>query len=118
MPLADIFFIASCIVAPGTLISMLAFARISVRRIERDMKSDGLPRPCPWDGPGLRIAAYMYAIGLPVSRFNSESDPMIDVKLVRSYAKPVDVKLSQMTMLFLFLLLLLIVLDLSFGFMD
>ena len=59
-------------------------------RIERQIKADGLPRPCPWDGPGARIVWYACAISFPVGRFNRIDDPTINVPLVRSYATPVD----------------------------
>jgi hypothetical protein len=86
----DWFLLFSLVVAMSTFLSILAFGRLSMGRIERKMKMDGLPRPCPWDGPGARIIWYAYAIGLPVGRFNSERDPFIDVPLVRRYARPTD----------------------------
>src|SRR5690554_2008907 len=67
-------------------ISWLIFRRLTMGRIERQIKADGLPRPCPWDGPGARIMWYAYAIALPVGRLNRVDDPFINVPLVRSYA--------------------------------
>ena len=74
----------------------LLFARISMARIERDMKDDGVIRPCPWDGIGGRAVWYAFAIGLPISAFNPRHDPLIDVPLVRQYAKPIDSTLGLM----------------------
>lgn len=71
-------------------ISWLIFSRFTVTRIEKAIKQDGLPRPCQWDGPGARILWYAYAISLPIGRFNQIDDPLIDVALVRRYAKPAD----------------------------
>ncbi len=71
-------------------ISTLVFGRLSMAAIEKRIKQDGQPRPCPWDGPGARIIWYAYAIGLPISRLNRADDPMIDVGLVRKYATSAD----------------------------
>ena len=86
----DWFFLISGLVGVAMLISMLMFGRLSMATIEKKIKRDGLPRPCPWDGPGARIVWYAYAIGLPVGRLNRIDDPMIDVGLVRQYATAAD----------------------------
>ena len=72
-------------------IAWISFARLTMARIEREIKRDGLPRPCPWDGPGARALWYASAISLPVGRFNRADNPMIDVPLVRKYATRADV---------------------------
>lgn len=71
-------------------ISWLTFGRFTMSRIEREIKAEGLPRPCPWDGPGARILWYAYAIAIPIGRFNRADDPTINAPLVRSYTKPAD----------------------------
>lgn len=67
-------------------ISWIAFARISMARIERRIVDDGEPRPCPWDGPGIRVIWYAWAITVPVGRFNPLDDPLMDVQGVRRHA--------------------------------
>lgn|SRR5690625_1997732 len=84
------YLVISLIIIIIMFISMLAFGRLSMATIEKKIKRDGLPRPCPWDGPGARIIWYAYAIGLPVGRLNRIDDPMIDVGLVRKYATAAD----------------------------
>ena len=86
----DWFFLISGFVGVAMLISMLTFGRLTMAVIEKNIKRDGLPRPCPWDGPGARIIWHAYAIGLPVGRLNRIDDPMIDVGLVRKYATAAD----------------------------
>lgn len=70
--------------------SWLLFARLTMARIERDLKADGYPRPAPWDGVGGRAVWYAWAIALPVGPWNLPNDPMINVKLVRRYANRSD----------------------------
>lgn len=78
--------------------SWLLFGRFTMARIERELKKEGIPRPCPWDGPGARIVWYAWAIAVPVGRFNKLDDPMIDVGLVRERSTAPD-KLLAATML-------------------
>ena len=73
-----------------TFLSWLCFARLSMARIEREMKRDGLSRSSAWDGVGLRVLWYVYAIVLPVGDWNRADDPMIDVPTVRRYATRFD----------------------------
>ncbi|WP_404362306.1 hypothetical protein [Marinobacter sp.] len=70
--------------------SWIAFARLSMARIEREMNKDGLTRPSSWDGLGLRVLWYLYAIVLPVGDWNRADDPLIDVPAVRRYATRFD----------------------------
>lgn len=68
-------------------------------RIEKTLKADGKPRPCPWDGPGARIVWYAWAIALPIGRWNPLDDPFIDVELVRQYANDFDRALAKIMVL-------------------
>lgn len=89
-PMPDWFFWSFGIAMAVMFASWLVFGRLTTARIEREIRKDGLPRPCPWDGPGARIVWYAWAIALPVGRFNRLDDPMIDVSLVRRYATRID----------------------------
>lgn len=73
----------------ATFISWIFFGR-RMARIERAIRGDGKPRPCPWDGPGARIVWYAWAIALPVGRWNPLDDPFIEVQVVRDYANDLD----------------------------
>ena len=75
-------------------ISWIAFARVTMARIERQIKADGLPRPAQWDGVGYRVLWYLHAIIFPVGIWNRLDDPLIDVPLVRSYATQKDIMLG------------------------
>ncbi|MEJ2669829.1 MAG: hypothetical protein P8077_06105 [Gammaproteobacteria bacterium] len=90
--LERIIFCSGGIAFIFTAISWISFARLSMARMERDMKADGLPRPCPWDGPGVRVLWIARAISVPVGWFNSAGDPSIDVLTVRKYATANDKK--------------------------
>lgn len=69
--------------------SWMFFGR-RMARIEKAIKRDGKPRPCPWDGPGARIVWYAWALAFPVGRLNPLDDPFIDVQLVRRYSNHID----------------------------
>lgn len=106
----DVFFTILGILFFAMAFFWIGFARLTMARIEREMKRDGLTRPSAWDGVGYRALWYAYAIVLPVGDWNRRDDPFIDVPTVRSYAKPFDRKLGLLFMisgfLFLFLVLL------------
>lgn len=78
------------VVIMTTFISWLLFARMSMARIERQMREDGLAQQAPWDGVGLRVLWYASAIAFPVGIFNPANDPLIDVPTVRRYATQKD----------------------------
>ena len=86
----DWFMLGALITGMTVFLSWLIFGRFTMGRIEREINADGLPRPCAWDGPGVRVLWYAFAIAIPVGRANRTDDPTIDVPLVRSYATPTD----------------------------
>lgn len=96
--LVNLFFLVFGLLAMITFISWIAFARLSMARIEREMRADGLPRPCPWDGVGGRAIWYAWAIALPIGPWNRLNDPLIDVPRVRQYASRRDVILGRWLM--------------------
>lgn len=88
---AEGIFVAVSLVAVGAMsVSWIAFARLSMARIEREMCRDGLPRSSRWDGIGARVVWYAWAIVLPVGIANPADDPLIDVLTVRRYATRLD----------------------------
>ena len=62
----DWYYILFGLFASAMSFSWIAFARLTMARIEREMNRDGLTRPSSWDGLGLRVLWYLYAIVLPV----------------------------------------------------
>lgn len=111
------FFWATAIVLALLFSSLLVFSRMSMARIEKRIQDDGLPRPCPWDGPGARIFWYAWALSFPVGRANREDDPFIDVPLVKSYATKFDevraIAFVVAQSLFIVLLILFVALDIE-----
>lgn len=111
------FFCLSLPVVIAAFGSLLVFGRMTMAPLEKRIKRDGLPRPCPWDGPGARIYWYAWAIAIPVGRANREDDPLIDVPLVKSYATKGDVTRAVVFMvaqtLFLIMLILFSILDID-----
>ena len=94
------WFVAVFVVVMFALsISWISFARLSMARIEKQMKRDGITRPSAWDGIGLRVLWYAYAIVLPVGIWNRADDPFIDVPTVRRYATTFDRKLGLIFMI-------------------
>ena len=85
----DWFYLCEIVLFILTAITWITFARLSMARIERDMKKDGIPESFVWDGIGGRIFFYSYAIAFPekvAKRFNR----LIDVSLVRRYSNNGD----------------------------
>ena len=90
-------------------IAWIAFARLTMARIERDMQRDGLVRPSRWDGVGARIPGYAITIACPMDGWNDPGNPIIDVEPVLRYATAADRKRAWAfivtTALFAFVLL-------------
>ena len=84
------FFWVCIPVVSLALISWLVFARLAMGRIEKQLKAEGKPRPCPWDGPGGRVVLYAYAIALPARMAERIHIQLIDVSLIRRYTIPQD----------------------------
>lgn len=66
-------------------VAWITFARLSMARIEHDVKKDGHPNTFQWDGLGGRVFFYAFAIVFSVNKAN-RINRLINVSLVRSYA--------------------------------
>src|SRR5690554_2243778 len=75
--------------AVSTSISWLIFAPLTMRRIEKQMRQDGMPEGFIWDGIGGRVVFYAYAILFP-EKGALRIERLIDVRCVRSYATKAD----------------------------
>ena len=95
----DIFFTLFGILFFSMAISWIAFARISMARIEREIEKDSLCRPGSWDGIGARALWYAHAVVLPLGKWNRPDDPFFDVLTARRYAQPIDRKLGLALMI-------------------
>lgn len=73
----------------------LVFSRLTIARIERQIRQRGESRPAAWDGLGYRALSYARAIAFPVGFWNSKTDPLIDVMKVRQFSTPFDRTLSR-----------------------
>lgn len=71
-------------------VSWICFSRLTMARMERQLREEGKPRLCPWDGVGARALWYAWAIAVPVGKANPENDPFIDVPTVRRLATRAD----------------------------
>ena len=94
-----VFFIAFGITFVSFAIFWISFARVSMARIERDIKRDRGIRPAQWDGVGARALWYSHAIVVPLGIWNLPNDPFFDVETVRRYAKPIDKTLGLLFMI-------------------
>ncbi|MFE8072436.1 hypothetical protein QQM79_15365 [Marinobacteraceae bacterium S3BR75-40.1] len=90
----DVFVVLFLIFFFAMAITWLGFARLSMARIEKAMRRDGLTRPSQWDVMGLRVHWYASAIAFDNARMHRADEPFIDVETVRRYATPFDKKLS------------------------
>lgn len=86
----DWFFVATFFLSMATFISWIVFARLSMATIERKIMEEGYPRPCPWDGPGVRTITYAWAITIPVGRWNRLDNPFMDVPGALRHATRAD----------------------------
>ncbi len=68
----------------------IAFGRVTMGRIEKQLKSEGIPRPASWDIFGYRIFSYAWAVVFPEERWKASKDFLLDANLIRRYARPVD----------------------------
>ncbi len=85
----DWFFALVLVFTGLTAISWLVFGQLSMKRMEREMKADGLPNCFAWDGVGARITFYALAIVLP-ERIALRLKRLMDVEVIRSYATNFD----------------------------
>ena len=98
--LEDYIFVSLLITSFVLLaIFWIAFARISMARIEREIKRDQGTRPAKWDGIGARAVWYSHAIVVPLGKWNLPNDPFFAVETVRKYAKPKDKTLGLLFMI-------------------
>jgi hypothetical protein len=88
-PMSEWFFWFFLIGMLSTFVTWIAFARLSMSRIERAMRKDGLIDTFTWDGLGGRIVFFALAIVLPV-KLAHRINALIDVAAVRKYSSNID----------------------------
>lgn len=93
------------------VISWLFFLTLSIWRIEKCILETGHPRPCPWDGLGLRAMWYAWAIGLPSKSSSDFERWMLDPKDLAPYTKPFDKLLANILLVSSYTLLACIIID-------
>ena len=86
----DALFFSVCLSFILMAIFAFAFMRGSMARIERDLLKDGYGRLCPWDPWGMRAVLLAHSLVLPIGKFNSPNNPLIDVVTVNKYATKSD----------------------------
>jgi|SRR5690606_21424799 len=82
----DWFYLSFIILFILAAITWIIFARLSMARIESEIKNDKFL----WDGTGGRIIFYAYAIALPEKMARRIDERLIDASLVRKYATRAD----------------------------
>jgi hypothetical protein len=85
MPLKFWFVVLFVNLFIAMAITWILFARLSMARIERQMKQDNRLIGFEWDGIGSRIFLYAFAIVFSDARAK-RIDRLINVSLVRSYS--------------------------------
>lgn len=88
-PMSEWFFWFFLIGMLATFVSWIAFARLSMSRIERAMKNDGLIDAFTWDGVGGRIVFFAIVIVLP-AKLTYRMNSLMDVATVRKYSSSLD----------------------------
>jgi hypothetical protein len=97
-PMNDWFFWFFLVGALSTCFIWLAFARLSMARIKKQLKSEGVTGFVPWDGISGGIVFFAYAIALP-ERFALKINRLIDVELIRAHARRKDQVLASLFLL-------------------
>lgn len=85
----DWFFFTFLILFIFTAISCLAFAQFTLRRIEKQIKKDGISDYKALDFGGTRIVTYAYVILFSES-ISRRLAQLIDTDLIRNYANHAD----------------------------
>jgi hypothetical protein len=86
----DWLLLAILVLFIATAISWISFARITMSRLETKMKSKTGEDSFEWDGVGIRIVFYAYAIVLPERYALRLERRLIKSSLVRNYSTPID----------------------------
>lgn len=94
-PMNDWFFWFFLVGALSTFFIWLGFARLSMARIKKQLKSEGVTDFVPWDGISGGIVFFAYAIALP-ERFALKINRLIDVELIRAHARRKDQVLASL----------------------
>jgi len=93
-------------------ISWFVFSRVSVKRIDKEMAADGVPKACPVDIIGLRVLTIAAAISMPYnSIINPEVTMFMDIRPIQPYAKKHDRILAFIVFTSVHLCILLIIFD-------
>lgn len=74
----------------ATAISWICFARLTMGKIERTIKSKDAGNQFEWDGIGIRIVFYAYAIVLPERYALHLEKRLVHSTSVRSHANQAD----------------------------
>ena len=88
--LEDMFMFSALFSFLAAAFAWIAFARLTMGRIEGEIVRDGNPRPSRWDGVGARTPGYAYSIACPGHGWDDPGNPIIDVALVQRYATSAD----------------------------
>lgn len=88
-PMSEWFFWFFLIGMLSTFVTWIAFARLSMSRIERAMRREGLIDTFTWDGLGGRIVFFALAIVLP-EKLARRINALIDVVAVRKCSSNID----------------------------
>lgn len=89
--LGDAFMSALTASLIAFLVSWIVFARVSVAKIERKMRRDGLPKPSRWDRLGTRVPGYALTIAFG---WTDLGNPASYPPLTRQYATRADLGLA------------------------
>lgn len=87
-----IFYIVVFLILGLAVIIWFIFGFVSMRRIEKAIMAEGLPRPCYWDGAWFRIILYAGALTIPTIMFDErdEQPGKVNPQLVNKYGRAYD----------------------------
>lgn len=71
-------------------VSWLLFGRLTMGRIERDIKMENQKLPANWDSIGFRVFGFARAVVFGSRHLRAEDEIMVDADLIRRFSKPRD----------------------------
>lgn len=71
-------------------VAWILFGRLTMGRIERDIKAENRKLPASWDSIGFRVFGFARAVVFGDRHLPAKEEIMVDADLIRRFSKPRD----------------------------
>ncbi|GAA3580419.1 MULTISPECIES: hypothetical protein [Marinobacter] len=89
-------------------LSWILFGRLTMGRIEKDIRKENLELSARWDALGYRIFGFARAVVFSERRLPGKNEVMVDATLIRRFANPRDRLLGIIFMVSVYSLLVVV----------